>query len=982
MLSFAAVYLLYNNIKLGKQTQSCNLYSTVNTRDTILARIAKKVIQQFEMDPFGTSEGQLLEFYHLKTLEPHTSWKQDSSLDFNLEKWQNVSPDADNSYDILKDLLYQQQQTYEREVAMNMNDAAMSNVADPLNNKMMLPLLNKLHIPQKEKLKYLINTKKFNVKMFLRDIHNKDSFDDLSRSLDILDKTLESQSEELKDLVQNNFTKYVRIKNRLDQIYEQFSMRYTPTTEAIDNNRGQLDVNELGEKVDDAIRATTLKLKPLLETNRKINNYQATRNFIEENKEYFNLTKKLKRCLDKKDYSSLILEYSKAKELHNQLILDAAVTERNESGQIVNRVPKVVDKVWDEVERIVDNYRQYTWKMLLSPNEEESQSSFLPLISKLLDLSVEKNPIMAWLTVHLDHFEKQLQDVSNQMLNKIVKAQNNILQNKVETDSDEQQTASIKGVDLSYYLSIGHFFHDNTEIKSNDELAFRTLSAFQGLTDSPVVVEMWLLFLRYINSLERLCMKFVEFWEHVQNFLDGVYQITLINDKKKDNILVGDLKTIDGHKQFLQLEKEQIKHLRYRGENFVNMLSNQLTLFFMSSQDSLSRGAVISKETGLPSDYGFTPPMTNGLSCLRYLPKMVEPLLKSVTKLAQLGISSKALEISRKLVSMITDRSVGAIAATKLRDTANFYKLEDWKVYETVAEVSKNKLEYGVTQFPEIVRVFQEYSIQTTRDLLFAFEKLPVFNGISIVTYPSKRSLTAVEIQQLISMEAVLEAILKNAAKDKDNPRNSHTILTLTNLQYIRETTFPQILQYFDEAFEWNLKEKKLELFSLLSKMESSIFGNYLSDLKINIRDVLEKKFHEISWATYTSNSFRANDYVIEVLMLLVTIHSECFRIGPQLIEKVLKETQIFIAKFLFESFKPYIGNLSSDGLLQVTVDLQFFQRVLGKLLERDTEVTITACLQNCFQNNVERMQRCIKETEPIVSSNLARTSIQFAAFR
>lgn len=934
------------------------------------------------MDPFGASEEQLLEFYHLKTLEPHTSWKQDSSLDFNLERWQNVSPDADNSYDILKDLLYQQQQTYEREVAMNMNDAAMSNVADPLNNKMMLPLLNKLHIPQKEKLKYLVNTKKFNVKMFLKDIHNKDSFDDLSRSLDILDKTLESQSEELKDLVQNNFTKYVRIKNRLDQIYEQFSMRYTPTTEALDNNRGQLDVNELGEKVDDAIRATTLKLKPLLETNRKINNYQATRNFIEENKEYFNLTKKLKRCLDKKDYSSLIIEYSKAKELHNHLILDAAVTEKNESGQIVNRVPKVVDKVWDEVERIVDNYRQYTWKMLLSPDEEESQNSFLPLISKLLDLTVDKNPIMAWLTVHLDHFEKRLQDVSSQMLNKIVKAQNNILQNKVETDSDEQQTASIKGVDLSYYLSIGRFFHDNTELKSNDELAFRTLSAFQGLTDSPVVVEMWLLFLRYINSLEKLCMKFVEFWEHVQNFLDGVYQITLINDKKKDNILVGDLKTIDGHKQFLQLEKEQIKHLRNRGEHFVNMLSNQLTLFFMSSQDSLSGGAMISKETGLPSDYGFTPPMTNGLSCLRYLPKMVEPLLKSVTKLAQLGISSKALEISRKLVSMITDRSVGAIAATKLRDTANFYKLEDWKVYETVTEANKNKLEYGVTQFPEIVRVFQEYSIQTTRDLLFAFEKLPVFNGISIVTYPSKRSLTAVEIQQLISMEAVLEAILKNAAKDKDNPRNSHTILTLTNLQYIRETTFPQILQYFDEAFEWNLREKKLELFSLLSKMESSIFGNYLSDLKINIRDVLEKKFHEISWATYTSNSFRANDYVIEVLMLLVTIHSECFRIGPQLIEKVLKETQIFIAKFLFESFKPYIGNLSSDGLLQVTVDLQFFQRVLGKLLERDTEVTITACLQNCFQNNVERMQRCIKETEPIVSSNLARTSIQFAAFK
>ncbi|GAV55293.1 hypothetical protein ZYGR_0AS06170 [Zygosaccharomyces rouxii] len=935
------------------------------------------------MDPFGASEGNLMEFYHLKTLEPHTSWINDSSVNINLEKWQNASPDADNSYDILKDLLNQQQKTYEREAAQNMNEAAMSNVADPLNNRMMLPLLNRLQFPQKEKLKYLVNTKKFNVKMFLKDIHNRDSFEDLTRSLDILDKTLERQSDELKDLVQSNFTKYVRVKNRLDQIYEQFSMRYTPSPApgSIDANGGQLDVNQLGDKVDDAIRATTLKLKPLLETNRKMVNYQATKNFIEENKDYFNLTTKLKKCLDKKDYSTLVIEYAKAKELHNQLVLAAAVTEENETGQVVNRVPKVVDKVWSEVESVVESYRQLTWKTLLSPDDEESIQDFLPLISKLLDLNVDRNPIMAWLTVHLDNFEKQLHETSEQMFNKILKGQENILRNKVEADSDDHNTASIQGVDLTYYLSIGQFFHD-TDGKSNDELAFRSLTAFQGLTDSPIVVEMWLLFLRYINSLEKISMKFVEFWEHVQNFLDGVYQTTLINDKKKDNILVGDLKTIDGHKQFLQLEKEQVRHLRHRGENFVNTLANQLTLFFMSSQESLSNKTTITKESGSPQDYGFIPPRANGLSCLRYLPKMVEPLLKCITKLAQLGISSRALDISRKLVSMITDRSVAAIASTKLRDTSNFYKLEDWKVYQTVNDTNRSELEYGITHFPEIVRIFQEYSIQTTRDLLFAFEKLPVLNGISIVNYPSKRSLTAVEIQQLISMEAVLESILKNAAKDKDNPRNSHTILTLTNLQYIRETTFPQILQYFDEAFEWNLREKKLELFTLLAKMESSIFGNYLSDLKINIRDVLEKKYHEISWATYTSNSFRANDYVIEVLMLLVTIHSECFRIGPQLIERVLRETQIFISKYLFESFKPYVGNLSSDGLLQVTVDLQFFQRVLGRLLERDTQVTITACLQNCFQNNTERMQRCIKETEPIVSSNLARTSVQFAAFK
>ena len=366
----------------------------------------------------------------------------------------------------------------------------------------------------------------------------------------------------------------------------------------------------------------------------------------------------------------------------------------------------------------------------------------------------------------------------------------------------------------------------------------------------------------------------------------------------------------------------------------------------------------------------------------------MEPILKFSTELAQLNITTNGITICRNTLSTIINRCVGAISSTKLRDISNFYQLENWQVYETVTFSSKSQdssknltFEYGVTQFPEIVTSFQEVSIKTTRDLLFAYEKLPIINGISVVSYPSKQLLTGIEIQQIISMEAVLEAILKNAAKDKDNPRNSHTILTLTNLQYFRECAFPNILQYFDDAFEWNLASKNLELFSLLSKMESSIFGNYLSDLKINLRDTLEEKFHEINWPMYTSNSFRVGDYIIEVLMILIVVHSECFRIGPQLIHKILIETQIFIARYLFEAFKPYVGNLSNDGSLQIIVDLEFFQKVMGPLLEKDTEATLRACLQNCFQNDTNRLQKCINEINPIVSANLKRTAIQFAAF-
>lgn len=934
------------------------------------------------MNSFDINDEKLLDCYNLKTLDPSESWEQDSSLLINLDRWQDISPNEDNSYDILKDLLIQQQNTNALETALSLNDASLNHVRDPLNNERMLPLLDKLGISEHTRLKYLINSKTFDVKAFLRDVHNTDSFEDLSYSLDILDKTLQEQSQDLNELVQANFTKYVRIKNRLDQIYEQFSEKSNSFTDGDDTK--QLDVDRLGERVDESIRVTTLKLKPLLKSSQKLKSYEFTKKFIEENKDYFNLPHILRTLLDKNDYPNLMFEYSGAKDIHSKLKDEYTVKNSSDENN-TEQVPKIIAKIWVEVEKIIDNYRQHTWRSLITPTKDEAQQNFLPLISKLLDLNVKESPIMAWIRTRLDHFEAQLNEISSQMLPKIIQSQRKIIQNGIDSN-DDSNSAIVDGVDLSHYLYINQLSQG-----SESSNQFATLSGIQTLTDSTLIVETWLIFLKYLKSLEDVCMKFIEVWEHVQNFLTGAYQTSLLNDKKKDDILIGS-DAMKNHKGSLQLEEAQVNEIRSRGEHFVSLLYTKLLAFFKPSQDELLQGKLLEeengsssnvyKETGSPSDYGFVPLRANGLSCLRYLPKMIEPLLKYITELAQLGISSKILDSSKRVASIITDRCIGAIASTKLRDISNFYKLEDWTVYETVKGTESSFTEYGVTQFPEIVLSYQESSIRVVRDLLFAFERLPAFNGISVVGYPSRQALTAVELQQLISMEAILEAVLKNAAKDKYNPRNSHTVLTLTNLQYIREVTFPQILQVFDDAFEWNLKGKNLELFSLLFKMESSIFGNYLSDLKVNIRDVLEVKFNEVQWATYSSNSFRAGDYTIDVLMLLVTIHSECFRIGPQLIHRILREAQIFISKFLFESFKPFIGNLPSDGLLQATVDLQFFQRVLGRLLEKDTEVTLTACLQNCFQNNIERMQRCIKETEPIVSANLARTSIQFAAFK
>lgn len=969
------------------------------------------------MDNFQVSDEDLLQFYQLKTINPTRSWVQDSSK-LNNDEATTTEFGTESSFDILKDFKYGNQISIDKESKAYLNDEALSYIRDPLSGQEMSKELQYWNFPNDStRLKYLVNSKQFNVKAFLRDMHKQDSFNDLNNSLDKLDNDIQVQSGNLTQLIGKNFTKYVKIKNKLDQIYKEFDEKTNEKIQDDSSKENQINVKNLNKKVDEVIRTTTFKLKPLTDNYQKILSYQATKKFIEQNKFYFNLPKSLKTCLNNNDFNEFMVQYSKGVNVW-----------RDFNQSLDTSQSLIIKRVWSQVEKVLTIYKDLIWNSLINSNfnVDQPQETILSLFSKLLNLenfinknqdddknivsSSNENPILRWMTIKLNGFQSDLSELSNHMINKIIHSQKLILQNN--TNQDHSQDC----IELSYYLQINQLFQNISDIsKDNDDLrsatdpskintisatnylSLNSQSGSQGLTDSPIIIEMWLLILKYINDLWKICNQFIEFWEHIEKFLDGTYQNSIINEKRKENILIGDSNIIESYQKSLILKKEQISDIRLKGENFINLVSQNLLSFFRSSQASLSfslerdqtsEKTGSSKETGSPLDYGFIPPNCNGLSCLRYLPKVVEPILKFSTELAQLNITSSGIDICRSTLSVIIDRCVGAISSTKLRDISNFYQLENWQVYETVVFSSKSKnnnknliFEYGVTQFPEIVRSFQEVSIKTTRDLLFAFEKLPIINGISVVSYPSKQLLTGIEIQQIISLEAVLEAILKNAAKDKDNPRNSHTILTLTNLQYIRECTFPNILQYFDDAFEWNLTSKNLELFSLLSKMESSIFGNYLSDLKINLRDTLEEKFHEINWPMYTSNSFRVGDYIIEALMILIIVHSECFRIGPQLIHKILIETQIFIARYLFEAFKPYIGNLSNDGLLQVIVDLEFFQKVMGPLLEKDTEATLRACLQNCFQNDTNRLQKRINEIEPIVSANLKRTSIQFAAF-
>lgn len=1005
---------------------------------------------------FSLSENDLKNFYNLKTLDPKNSWINDSidNTFIDLLKWddnaanevednENINDEEeqqqlqdnknhyenlliDNPYEILR-ILNNNQDDINNNKNKNID---LNTIVDPLNNEKMSNLINTNDFDNnnKELQKYLINNRNFNVNLFLTKFHNKDSFEQLSKSLDNLDLNLQNQSKELKFLVQSNFNKYVRIKNRLDSIYTE--------------NNNLTNFDNLNLKINDSLTNFNMIIKPLLDNEKNLNNLQKTKKFIKKHEFFFNSPKVLLNYLNSNDYDNLILHYSKAKLYYYNLKKEYSnnfnsknIIENNSKQKQTNRLlflssnsttPKIISKIWSEIKNVMNLYKKQIWYLLLNGDDSNENNNnnqnininestfFLPLLSRLIDIQSSnddeddkndeitntndvnnnndiikdnKNPIIDWIDLKLKKLNDNLNKISNKMFDKIINSQNLIL-----NDSNNNS------INLKFYYLIESLF--NIE---NFNSNVTTYSSSSILTDNSNIIEMWLLILNFINQLNDLIQSFIHLYINFENFINGSYQSLIINEKKKMNILIGennilfnnnnddenDNNNFDKSISNISLNKDEVSKIKKDCEYFLKNVTEVLLKFFGSSQSTLqdiinpNNKINITKENTTPQDFGFIPPFANGLSCLRYLPKIINPLLKSTTEMAQLNISSNSITYLTKIINLVIIRSVHSLITIKLRDLSELYILEDWSVYQNIKLNGNSNLEYGITQFPSIALIFQKLTISTIRDILYSFERLPKLNNISITGPPTENLLKTLETKQIDSMSNILQSVLQNAAKEKDNPRSSHTILTLTNLQYIRESTFTNIISYYNDAFESsNLSSSTQNLFNLLRKMEDSIFTNYLSDLKVHIKNILVTRFNEIDWPKYTSNSFRISDYLVEVLMLLVTVHSECFRIGPQLILKVLKETQLFISKFLYEAFKKFVGKLSPDALLQITVDLQFLTRILGKdILEKDTEVTLTACLQNCFQNDVQKMNTCITETQLIVDANLKRTNLQFSSF-
>lgn len=587
---------------------------------------------------------------------------------------------------------------------------------------------------------------------------------------------------------------------------------------------------------------------------------------------------------------------------------------------------RIISRIWEDVELIIDTYKKSLWKSL---SKDENDDDFLKSIKRLIELDAIDNPILEWIDLKLKKFTALFNDTFGKYHEKILNVQLNIL----------------------------------SSVDSPDYWNFRTaLGSHRPLIDSTIVIEMWLMTVKLIEKVKELVADFTKFWGKVENFLSGAYQQRLVSNY------------IDPNSPFLRFEKYEVADVKNKGASFVDLLVNKMIRFFSSTQDSL-KSLNHSKNTendGAIDNFGFLPPHTNSLSALKYLPKIYISSSEVLNSLGQLAITDKTTQLLRDTSVMINERTVGAVCATWLNDCRSFHQLEDWEV-----------LDSGETLIPTLIYDYQVHVIAGLGKLLFG--KLPEAKVVQIVKYPSKRILTGVQIQFLRSFDVLLESVLKKIIQENQDEtvakelKSHHKLLTLSNIKKISTSVVPSVLEKYDQTFDVSLHTQNLELYSILEKMELTIFDAYINEQRKQLSRILLNGISNIQWSLISSPPSKVSSFIYESVYLLIVVYTSVSKVSEKLINKVLQDLLEYVSVNLLKDLRE-VGDFSVEGLRQVSLDVEFLKKLIGQSASQVTVNNLNLVYKNIFGPRVDT-KAILNSISPLLSESIDGSRIEYNIF-
>ncbi|KAG9296285.1 hypothetical protein G9A89_014877 [Geosiphon pyriformis] len=454
-----------------------------------------------------------------------------------------------------------------------------------------------------ERTQFLVGTKTFNPKLFLRKVHHDTSFNDMLNGADRLRSTLDQKSEALKNLVQDNFDRFVSAKNTIDTVYNEMKVKGL-------NEENEYGVRGLDTALTEAAAKAEQVFGPVLVNRMKAEKIRSTLSVLEKFKFFFSLPSSLMESLKQQKYDVVIRDYKKGKvvvestlasETSDNIAIPASssLEREGDDSALAAQYRKVFDKVWAEVEKIMVEMREQLFKQLTEPwrSMEEQEKT----INILLELETVEDPVWHYLDSQFKYIIDLLKESYKEQLDKI-----EALKQSLEGTIELKEAA----------------LHLKRAIKIVNSKDFDSLTSSKDMD-----VQIWKATLNIVKSLSDLLLRCLpDFWKLSKSFIEGKFQ-------KSPNVL----STNRRRRQAMDLRK--VEQCQNMAKGVIDLYASLLSDFFRLAPPEASLNNVVGAPPQTPS---FLPTHSDSVTTCYFLTRIVMEMSDCVNDIKSINMAPEA----------------------------------------------------------------------------------------------------------------------------------------------------------------------------------------------------------------------------------------------------------------------------------------------------------------------------------------------------
>ncbi|KAK3487701.1 exocyst complex component Sec5-domain-containing protein [Neurospora hispaniola] len=912
--------------------------------------------------------------------------------------------------------------------------------------------------------RFLLSSTTFSPALFLSQVHATDSTEALLNGLEVLNQSIDQKSASLKVLVESNFERFVRAKATIDNVYKEMKYRgaepAAPRARAHSRHASRNSfqstsaagglANSMGPTIDPRKKNALIRESeygvmgvkaPLLDVSAKAEDFwgpalggrekeehlKTVGSSLDTYKDYVEISAALAESIKRKDHESLVEEYNRARRFADEAKQIAQNIGSGEPTEAQLYKILLAARMWHDVDEQIQLFKRDVWRRLVSPQAMaksdatpgQAHDQHMDLITLLLELGVEENPIWAWLQSRVAYLKSRIQSTAEKS-----KVEIEVLRRRlanVEKPSSQSIASNLRG------------------------LGRQSIESKTPTFDSAEVLDVWETIVAFMNNLmspQGIMGEVVEFWQTVQGFMDGNTQRTLPLGYKGES---------QGHHRLTQQSSQELQRATVE---LVDMIREHVLSFFTgpppedlsalvsplpstpnTPSPSTTPGSAIQATTlrvpinldpnNLPppspkrgeawEKFAFWPPWSNSISGAHYLAKMLTLVGSGASDMASLAPVGKGdpseLEQLRSLVNATRERCVTALCAAWNRDSENIKYVEDW---------NRSPTRKDVTKMPASFAAFERALLSGMQKILYVSEAMTKPGAEDIVLPPATKLLQMVRSQYVTTLYKALHGMVENAElpikkPDDDwttdandfvlvnNPSrlrvstiggatidagdsNVRMLLTLSNLQALRSEVVPNLNTQFENAFSVKLTDETKTIRDVLGQIDARLFQSYTRPSIESLRRIIRAGVTASDWPPPSGQKPReVKPYIYEALLDLVLVHTQVSTTAASLTSQVLSFLLEQTSRELLEAFKTR-ARYDLGMLMQATLDVEFVAQTLNHYTtDRASELqsAVYQELDSRTDNDARtRLQAELPEMRAVLKRLREASKSEFACFR